>query len=444
MKHGFSLGLALAILLSACAHAPSVAPQDAAHTQAPAANVATMDAQRDIVLAVANPIEPPSTHAGSSLLGYTPSALYGAGERAVSSLSALKQQYGLHEVAGWPIKALKVYCVVLQPPPGVARDELVKALAKDDRVALVQPLQDYAVYAGNAQDDAQNSTQNNAPTNPHPYNDPYVNLQRGFVETDAAIAQNTSQGAGVHIAIVDTGADVTHPDLQGRIGDTHDEVGMDASSFNRDSHGTEVAGIITADADNHQGIVGIAPKAMVSIYKACWYPQPDSGARCNSFTLAKALAAVMDTNARIINLSLGGPADPLLGKLLDQLLGEGRIVVAALPPSGALDGFPDNAPGVLVVRVSNASTAPPGVLSAPGNDILTTQPGGGYDFTSGSSMAAAHVSGIAALVLSLEPKLDAQAVHDLLLRSSKLSHGVLQVNAAAAVAALDDPGKTHR
>ena len=393
-----------------------------------------MDAQRDIVLAVANPIEPPSTHAGSSLLGYTSHSLYGAGERAVSSLAALKQQYGLHEVAGWPIKALKVYCVVLEPPPGVERDALVKALAKDDRVQLVQPLQDYAVYA----DDTQ------ATQDPRPYNDPYVNLQRGFVETDAAVAHNSSQGAGVHIAIVDTGADTTHPDLQGRIGDTHDEVGGDAASFNRDSHGTEVAGIITADADNHQGIVGIAPKAIVSIYKACWYPLPNSGARCNSFTLAKALAAVMDTNARIINLSLGGPADPLLGKLLDQLLSEGRIVVAALPPGGSLDGFPDNAPGVIVVRVSSASTAPPGVLSAPGTDILTTQPGGGYDFTSGSSMAAAHVSGIAALVLSLAPKLDAQAVHDLLLHSSKVSHGVLQVNAAAAVAALGSPGKTHR
>ncbi|RDS81952.1 S8 family serine peptidase [Dyella psychrodurans] len=434
MKHGFFLSVALAALLSACVHSPSVASQDSPNDvgRAPV-NVSTMDSQRDIVLAVANPIEPPSTHAGSSLLGYTSHALYGAGERAVSNLAALKQQYGLHEVAGWPIKALKLYCVVLEPPAGVTRDALLKALAKDDRVQLAQPLQDYAVYADDSQDP------------PHPYNDPYVNLQRGFVETDAAVAHNTSQGAGVHIAIVDTGADTTHPDLQGRISDTHDEVDGNASSFDRDSHGTEVAGIITADADNHQGIVGIAPKSIVSIYKACWYPQvPNSGARCNSFTLAKALAAIIDTNARIVNLSLGGPADPLLGKLLNQLLSEGRIVVAALPPNGSLDGFPDNAPGVIVVRMSSASPAPQGILSAPGTDILTTQPGGGYDFTSGSSMAAAHVSGIAALVLSLAPKLDARSVHDLLLRSSKVSHGVLQVNAAAAVATLGDARKTQR
>jgi subtilisin family serine protease len=182
----------------------------------------------------------------------------------------------------------------------------------------------------------------------------------------------------------------------------------------------------------------MAPKVTLSIYKACWYPPaPDAGARCNSFTLAKALAAVLDTDARIINLSLGGPPDPLLNLLLAKLLDQDRIVITAMPPDGSTDGFPDNAPGVIVVRTSETSSAaPPGVLSAPGNDILTTQPGGGYDFTSGSSMAAAHASGIAALLLSLAPKLDARAVHDLLLRSSKVSGKTLQVNAASAVSAL--------
>jgi subtilisin family serine protease len=383
-----------------------------------------MDSQRDIVLAVANPLEPPGMHAGASLLGYVPSRHYGAGQRAVSTLAALKQGYGLRELTGWPIKALDVYCVVLEPAAGVDRDALLKALAKDKRVQLVQPLQSYSVYA-------------DGPPDTHRYNDPYVNLQRGFVETDAALAQGLSQGSGVHIAVVDTGVDMTHVDLQGRVRDTHNMVDDDASTFNRDSHGTEVAGIIAANADNHEGIVGIAPKSILSVYKACWYPPtPNAGARCNSFTLAKALAGILDTDARIVNLSLGGPTDPLLNMLLAKLLSQGRIVITAMPPDGVVDGFPDSAPGVIVVRVSGPSAAPAGILSAPGSDILTTQPGGGYDFTSGSSMAAAHVTGITALLLSLAPKLDAHAVHDLLLRSSKVSHGTLQVNAASAVSAL--------
>jgi subtilisin family serine protease len=427
MKVGAWLLLLAVTLLSACTPArPSSSPGVAVDPASSAGgdHVAGMNSERDIVLAVANPQEPPPTHAGSSMLGYAPAGNYGPGQRAISMLQDMRRDYGWHEVTGWPIKALSLYCIVLEPPPGMTREDLLASLAKDHRVALAQPLQDYAVYS--AQNDGA-----------HKYNDPYADLQRGFVETDAALAHSASQGERVHIAIVDTGIDTAHPDLQGRIHDASNEVDNDAPAFSRDPHGTEVAGIIGAIGDNHVGIVGIAPKAIISVYKACWYPTTvQAGARCNTFTLAKALAAILDTDARVINLSLGGPADPLLDRLLTQLLDQRRIVVAALPPHGGTHGFPDSAPGVLVVRVSDATPAPPDVLSAPGTDILTTQPGGGYDFTSGSSMAAAHVSGIVALLLALSPNLDARTVHDLLLSSSKNVAGVRQVDAAAAVAAL--------
>jgi hypothetical protein len=426
MKFSFLILVAAVVALSACASSHPKTPSDSHsdNSLTSGASVSSMDSQRDIVLAVANPLESPGTHAGTSLLGYVPSTHYGAGQRAVSTLAALTQSYRLREVTGWPIKALDLYCVVLEPPPGMTRDALLKALVNDKRVQLAQPLQSYSVYADGSPQTRQ-------------YNDPYVSLQRGFVETDAALAQNLSQGSGVQIAVVDTGVDTAHLDLQGRIRDIHNMVDDNESTFNHDHHGTEVAGVIAANADNHQGIVGIAPEAILSVYKACWYPPaPNAGASCNTFSLAKALAGIIDSDARIINLSLGGPADPLLNMLLAKLTSEGRIVITAMPPDGAVNGFPDNAPGVIVVRVSETSVAPPGVLSAPGSDILTTQPGGGYDFTSGSSMAAAHVSGIVALLVSLAPTLDARTVHDLLLRSSKVSNGMLQVNAASAVSAL--------
>jgi subtilisin family serine protease len=385
--------------------------------------VASMDGHRDIVLAVANPIDPPTTHAGSSLLGYAPSGNYGAGQRAVSVLAALQRSFHWRQLVGWPIKSLDLYCIVLEPPAGADRDTLLAALARDARVQLAEPLRDFSVYSSRQQET-------------HKYNDPYVDLQRGFVETAAAVAQTETQGAGVGVAIVDTGADAVHPDLKGQIHDVYNMVDDDASTFDHDHHGTEVAGIIGAIADNHIGIVGMAPKATLSVYKACWYPPgPAADARCNSFTLAKALAAVMDANARIVNLSLGGPADPLLSRLLQGVL-QRHVVIAALPPDGKLDGFPADVPGVIVVNSSGSAVDPPGVLNAPGNDILTTQPDGGYDFTSGSSMATAQVSGIAALLVSLDPKLDGRALHDLLIRTSKVSDGLLQVNAAAAVAAL--------
>lgn len=423
-KPGALLLAMLAFGLAACAPTRPAVRQPADVAGAAKADVASMDSGRDIVLAVANPIEPPAMHAGSSLLGYAAPAHYGAGRRAAEQLAAMQQHYGWAEVAGWPIKTLKLYCIVLRPPPGTSREAMLQALGKDERVALAEPLHDYATYADGA-------------PRPQRYNDPYADLQRGFVETDAALAHNLSQGRGTQVAVVDTGVDLSHPELEGHIRTTQNLVDDDAQAFSNDRHGTEVAGIIAATGNNRQGIVGIAPDAVISVYKACWYAGPGArGARCNSFTLAKALAAIVDTNARVINLSLGGPADPLLGLLLGQLLEQGRIVVAAMPPSGSLGGFPDGKPGVLVVRVTSDTPAPPGVLGAPGHDILSTEPGGGYDFSSGSSMAAAHVSGIVALLLSLDPRLDAQAVHDILLESSKRTPDGLQVDAAAAVARL--------
>ncbi|WP_369938303.1 S8 family serine peptidase [Xanthomonas tesorieronis] len=435
--------LVACLALGACAHggrnaadAPVAAAAAPAKTPTVDASPA-LDSQRQIVLAVANPMAAPGRHAGSNLIGYASSKYYGAGTQAAATLDALTQRYRLRQVTGWPIKPLGVYCVVLEPAPGVERDALLAELAKDERVTLSQPLQEFATYA-----DAPSPAQSAQPLR---YNDPYVDMQRGFVATNAATAQVLSQGQGVGVAIVDTGVDTAHPDLKGRLRDVRDLVGADPTAFNRDHHGTEVAGIIAAGSNNHLGIVGMAPKAVLDVYKACWYPQrAGAGAGCNSFTLAKALVAIGDTRTRIINLSLGGPADPLLRKLLEQLLQQGRIVVAAMPPDGRLDGFPDATPGVIVVRSSSPTPPPPGVLSAPGEDILTTQPNGGYDFTSGSSMATAHVSGVVALLLALAPQLDARSVHELLRRTSRQRDGLLQVDAAAAVQALPRTAATAR
>src|SRR3546814_5012460 len=141
----------------------------------------------------------------------------------MSTLAELEQRHGLREIVGWPIKPLGLYCAVLRPAPGTDRDALLKALSRDDRVRIAEPLHEYALYARQSEGMR--------------YNDPYVQLQRGFAEIDAALAQRVSQGVGVDVALVDTGVDTAHPDLKGRIRGIHDMVGDSVTTMYGDRHG---------------------------------------------------------------------------------------------------------------------------------------------------------------------------------------------------------------
>ena len=190
------------------------------------------------------------------------------------------------------------------------------------------------------------------------YNDPYIGLQHGFAAIEAGAAQQWSRGEGVSVAIIDTGVEVGHPDLVGRVAAARNFIDNDMSSFETDRHGTGVAGIIGADANNNLGIVGVAPSARLQIYKACQPLQPHSlEAQCNSFTLALALDAAIEAHAQIVNLSLGGPADPLLAQLVSFGQRRGMVFVGAVPEDGRLDGFPLGIAGVIAVDQVGRSDA---------------------------------------------------------------------------------------
>lgn len=323
---------------------------------------------------------------------------YSGSDRALDALAALRDEHGLAEVDAWTIPSLNWRCALLQLRAGADRAALLQRLAQDPRVALVQPLNEFETQSSPA---------------PGAYNDPYLALQTGFAAIDAAGAQRASRGDGVTVAVIDTALDPQHPDLLGRTAAPRDFAGHDAGRGER--HGTEVAGIIAASANNGIGIVGIAPGARLLPLRACWGGGPGQPARCNSFTLARALAAALAEGADVVNLSLAGPRDTLLEKLLAQLLARGSVVVGAVPPGAARDAsFPAALPGVLAVAAAEDGPPAPGVLAAPGRRVLTLAPGGGYDYASGSSMAAAHVSGVVALLRALDRRLDGPALQPLL------------------------------
>ena len=179
----------------------------------------------------------------------------------------------------------------------------------------------------------------------------------------------------MRVAIIDTGADIRHADLRGSIAAAVNFVDSDDAQFLRDRHGTEMAGVIAAVANNREGIVGVAPNARLLIFKACWQAQPDAdAARCNSFTLARALTAAFDAHVQVVNLSLAGPDDPLLGDLIREGEHRGVLFVGAAPEApGVADGLLHQA-GVIEVASAETHSVIDTALYAPGREILYVAP----------------------------------------------------------------------
>jgi hypothetical protein len=417
--------LLLALTTGACSTSP-VRIQSAA-----LADQVSSSPDRFIIAAVDNEPAGFEARAGSSPRGYDGAVSYGPSQVARRTMRSLENEYGVHEVSAWPIAPLHMHCAVLEVPAGVNRDTLLAAMAHDERIKLAQPLQSFA-------------------TRTEEYNDPYVELQRGFQQMDVAGAHPWSRGEGVKVAIIDTGADTEHVDLRANVAAAVNFVDSDDKQFQRDRHGTEVAGVIAAVANNGEGIVGIAPSARLVLLKACWQVQADAdAARCNSFTLARALVAALDAHAQIVNLSLAGPPDPLLSGLIREGLRRGVLFVGAAPhDSGEAGEGLLHQPGVIEVASAGNQPESNSVLYAPGREILTLLPGGHYDFASGDSIATAQVSGVLALLLAKKSALSAADAYRLLRNTSARpsdpgahpSDDGAQVDACAAVVSLVGQG----
>ncbi|VWB89151.1 S8 family peptidase [Burkholderia lata] len=370
-----------------------------------------------VVIAVANPAESVPAMAGTTAGGYSSPPGYLAYGSARATMAALAKAYGLREVTAWPILPLYVHCAVLEITGSQTREEVLAKLARDGRVRLVEPLHFFRTLSSTAT-----------------YDGNYESLQRGMQEIDAVAAQRVTRGDGVHVAVIDTGVDTTHPGLAGRVELTRDFVGRDKVAFNRDVHGTAVAGVIAASPSGGRGVTGVAPGAKILALKACWGVPGTGTSACNSLTLAQALSVAIEAHAQVINLSLTGPPDPLLGQLVDYALRHGTVVVGAVPPDGDRHAFPVGVPSVISADLPGSGGGES--VYAPGRDVLTLTPGGHYDYLSGSSFSAAYVSGIAALLLAVDPHLDAARVYAALKGSESGAGQAQTVNACHALAAV--------
>lgn len=235
--------------------------------------------------------------------------------------------------------------------------------------------------------------------------DPKRAEQWGLDRLDADLVSPLATGEGVTVAVVDTGVDGSHPDLEGVILSGYDVIGNSDGRVDPNGHGTHIAGIIAARPNNGIGVAGLAPGVKILPVRAL-----DETGYGDDAGIAEGVIWAADNGADIINLSLGSDVkDPVLAAAVDAVIDRGVTVIAA-SGNGGIQGspvsYPGALPGVLAVSASSHgdqkamfSTSGDYVgISAPGVSIMSTWTGGDYAYSSGTSMATPFVVASAALV----------------------------------------------
>ncbi len=245
-------------------------------------------------------------------------------------------------------------------------------------------------------------------------NDPMFGQQYAPQTIRATEAWSVTRGAGVTVAVVDTGVDTTHPEFQGRIVEGYNATTRNGNAKDDNGHGTHVAGIVAAAANNGAGMVGIAPEAKIMPIKVLEADGSGSDAG-----VADGIVWAADHGAQVINMSLGGPGESkVLADAVEYALKKGVAVLAAMGNDGSNEkSYPAAYPGVLAVGATDDKDAAADFsqwgewisVSAPGVQILSTFPtykcnlneyGFPQDYAvlDGTSMATPAVAGLAALV----------------------------------------------
>jgi len=291
----------------------------------------------------------------------------------------------LHDLvikAEWFIESLNVYCLIASF--NQSEQKTLDSLRKSKSVKWVQASNNFESTKTSKQDKDIGAL----------FNPPELRLPKSV------------NGAGAVVALIDSAVDVNHPDIKQGVIENIDFVNRKNVSLGGEPHGTAIASIIVAGPESDMGIIGIAPGAKLKAYRGCWETDDDivaNGANCNTLTLARALDAVAKSDADILNLSLSGPKDRLLDELIVEILSQGTKVVAAFDPNRPAESrFPSVSS--MIVKSDSLNQKNDNTISAPGSKVVAA-PGKRADFIQGHSVAAAYASGVLALCVQIEEKL---------------------------------------
>lgn len=247
---------------------------------------------------------------------------------------------------------------------------------------------------------------------------------------DSERAWQYSTGAGVTVAVIDSGVAATHPDLKDQVLPGLDLVNPKGGDGTADEagHGTTVAGLIAGRNDDSEGVVGLAPGVKILPVRVLdaknEYKDPA--------VIAEAIVWAVDRGAKVVNLSLGsGTSSAELAEAVDYAFARDVVVVAcvgnAIPNGPKRIWHPAREPGVLAVTAlrpdgqlwQDSLTGAETVLAAPGSGLIGARPGGKYNEVAGTSFAAPLVSAAAALIRSQSPQLSAPNVIQRLISTAR-------------------------
>ncbi|MGG6309890.1 S8 family peptidase [Paenibacillus macerans] len=243
------------------------------------------------------------------------------------------------------------------------------------------------------------------------WNLPIIETNRGW---------QLSKGSNdVIVAVVDTGVDLKHPDLQGRLLQGYNVIAPDQQPTDDVGHGTHVAGIISANVNNGEGIAGMMWGGKILPVKAL-----DKSGSGTTYSVAQGIIWATDHGAKVINMSLGNYADAqFLHEAIKYAYERDVVLIAATGNDNTeRPGYPAAYPEVLSVSATDynlqkASFSNYGDyidVMAPGESIASTYPDNQYAALSGTSMASPHVAALAALIRSVNPELKNTEVMDII------------------------------
>lgn len=326
-----------------------------------------------------------------------------------AQINTLQQRFRLTRIESQTFALTGTTIYRWRVPRDISVPRAVQAIEGDPRVASAQPN-----YLFTLQQDAQPAKLEVVPAG-----DP---VQYGLGKMRLPQAHGIAKGDNVLVAVIDSGIDGTHPELSGAIAQSYDAT--DAKTpVKPHSHGTAMAGLIAG----HGKLLGSAPGARILAIRA--FDPTGKSAEGTTFSILKGLNFAAANGARVINMSFAGPSDPAIRRSLEAARKKGIVLVAAAGNEGAKSPpmYPAADPNVIAVSATDADDlileqSNRGnyiAVAAPGSQIMVAIPDSGYEMSSGTSHAAAEVSGIVALMLERKPGMTPEQARATLLATAR-------------------------